>query len=274
MKLILLAVGVLALVACASMRSGESFSRQNQVVYKNVDGQSLAGDLYIPDKPGLKPAVVVVHGGGWTNRSGDMTGISKRLAKAGFVVYNITYRLAPTHRHPAQRNDVADALAWLHDNADQYQIDPQRIGGWGYSAGAHLILLAGLDRQAPPYLSGIVAGGTPADLTAWPNSPLVYKLIGKTLAEAEQQWLEASPVNHVSTQSPPVFLYHGEWDKLVEPEQMASMADALSKKGVPVETHTVAWQGHIGAYFFAAGAERKAVEFFKAQGSELDLAEQ
>ena len=274
MKLILLAAGALALVACASLRSGEPYSRQSGVVYKEVDGQALAGDIYLPNKPGLKPAVVVVHGGGWTNRSGDMTGISKRLAKAGFVVYNITYRLAPAHRHPAQRNDVANALAWLHDNADKYQIDPERIGGWGYSAGAHLILLAGLDRQAPPYLSGIVAGGTPADLTAWPNSPLVYKLIGKTLTEAEPQWLEASPVNHVSTQSPPVFLYHGEWDKLVEPEQMAFMADALSRKGVPVETHTVAWQGHIGAYFFAGGAERKAVEFFKAQGAELDLAEQ
>ncbi|QQD18798.1 alpha/beta hydrolase [Spongiibacter nanhainus] len=274
MKLILLVAGVLALVACASLRGGEPYSRQTGVVYKEVDGQALAGDIYLPNKPGLKPAVVVVHGGGWTNRSGDMTGISKRLAKAGFVVYNITYRLAPAHRHPAQRNDVADALVWLHDNAERYQIDPQRIGGWGYSAGAHLILLAGLDRTSPPMLNGIVAGGTPADLTAWPNSPLVYKLIGKTLAEAESQWLEASPVNHVSEESPPVFLYHGEWDKLVEPEQMAFMADALSKKGVPVQTRTVSWQGHIGAYFFAGSAEREAVAFFKAQETGQDLARQ
>lgn len=273
MKLLLLGAGLLLLAACASLRGGESFSRDNGVVYKEVDGETLAGDMYIPDRPGLKPAVVVVHGGGWSNRSGDMTGISKRLARAGFVVYNITYRLAPAHRHPAQRDDVADALAWLHDNAARYQIDPQRISGWGYSAGAHLILLAGLDRQAPPFLTGIVAGGTPADLTAWPNSPLVYKLIGEKMVDAEATWLAASPVNHVSRESPPVFLYHGEWDKLVEPEQMALMAAALKKKAVPVETYTVRWQGHIGAYFFASGAEQRGVEFVREQAEARGVAQ-
>ncbi|MAY40341.1 MULTISPECIES: alpha/beta hydrolase [Spongiibacter] len=266
-------LGSLLAVGCAALPGAEAQYRVEEAVsYKQVDGQSLTGDLYLPKKTGIKPAVLVVHGGGWRNRSGEMGGISKRLAKAGFVVFNATYRLAPENRHPTQVEDVSDALQWLYDNAPRFDIDPQRIGGWGYSAGAHLILMAGLDRQQAPYLNGIVAGGTPADLTAWPNSPLVFGLIGEKLVDAEQTWREASPVNHVSEQSPPVFLYHGQWDKLVEPEQMTFMQEALEAKSVPVETYTVKFTGHIGAYLLAGGAERKAVAFLSQRNDNVAAA--
>ena len=267
-------LGSLLFVGCAALPgTGAQYRVEEAVSYKQIDGQSLTGDLYLPKKAGIKPAVLVVHGGGWRNRSGDMDGISRRLAKAGFVVFNVTYRLAPENRHPRQVEDVSDALQWLFDNAARFDIDPRRIGGWGYSAGAHLILLAGLDRQQAPYLSGIVAGGTPADLTAWPNSPLVFGLIGEKMADAKGIWQTASPVNHVSAQSPPVFLYHGQWDKLVEPEQMTFMQQALEAKDVPVETYTVKFTGHIGAYLFAGGAERKAVAFLSQRNNDVAAAE-
>jgi len=270
MKFLIIILAIFFVVACAGVkaRSGEAYSLTQNVVYKTIDSQPLAGDMYSPESTGLRPAVVVVHGGGWTNRSGDMAGISKRLAKAGFVVFNITYRLAPDDRHPAQVEDVSAALEWLYTNAEKYQIDPKRISGWGYSAGAHLILLAGLDRQRPPYLNSIVAGGTPADLTAWPNSPLVLKLIGKPLVDARAEWQEASPVNHVTRQSPPVFLYHGEWDALVEPEQMAMMKAALDAKGVLTTTYTVKFLGHIATYALASEAEQQGVHFISEQSKE------
>ena len=263
MKHILIGVAAIFIAACAEtqLAAGGDNVLLHNVVYKNIDGQLLEGELYLPTNLGLKPAVVVVHGGGWTNHSGDMRGISKKLLKAGFVVFNIRYRLAPDHRHPSQVNDVSAALEWLYAHAQEYQIDPQQISGWGYSAGAHLILMAGLDRQQPPFLSSIVAGGTPADLTAWPNSPLVLKLIGKPMNEAKADWRSASPVNHVSSNSPPVFLYHGEWDALVEIEQMAFMKKALQDKNIPVETYTVKFLGHVATYVLASGAERRGIQF-------------
>ncbi|WP_373097038.1 alpha/beta hydrolase fold domain-containing protein [Zhongshania sp.] len=269
MKLIIFSVATLFVVACAGtkLKGSSDYSYVQGLSYKTVNTQSLGGDLYIPNTSGLKPAVVVVHGGGWTNRSGDMGGISRRLAKAGFVVFNITYRLAPEHRHPAQIEDVSAALEWLYSHAGKYQIDQQRISGWGYSAGAHLILMAGLNRQQPPYLSSIVAGGTPADLTAWPNSPLVLKLIGEPMSEAKAAWQNASPVNHVSSNSPPVFLYHGQWDTLVEIEQMTMMKSALAEKNIPVESYTVKFLGHVATYALAGGAEQRGIEFTKAQFS-------
>ncbi|WP_269620273.1 alpha/beta hydrolase [Zhongshania sp. BJYM1] len=266
MKLLLIAFALLFVLACSTVGFNKSVDvrKIDNIVFKQIDTTALAGDIYIPDIAGPKPAVIVVHGGGWTNRSGKMEGISKKLAHNGFVVFNITYRLAPESRYPAQVNDVSDALVWLYNHADEYEIDPSNISGWGYSAGAHLILMAGLERKSSPHLRSIVAGGTPADLTRWPNSPLVLKLIGEPMVKAEAQWKDASPVNHVSPNSPPVFLYHGQFDKLVEPEQMALMANALKKENIPVETYTVNLLGHILTYAMASGAERSGIEFIRS----------
>jgi acetyl esterase/lipase len=267
MKVLLIITALLFLVACSTLAFNKSagFQKTKNVVYKKIDGTSLAGDLYIPNTDGLKPAVVVVHGGGWTNRSGTMDGVSTKLAKAGFVVFNITYRLAPQNRYPAPVNDVSDAITWLYDHADDYQVDTTNINGWGYSAGAHLILMAGLDKPQSPHLRGIVAGGTPADLTKWPNSPMVRKLIGEAMVNATEEWKNASPVNHVAKNSPAVFLYHGQWDKLVEPEQMTLMKEALDKQDVKVETYTVPVLGHLLTYALAGGAESRGIGFLREQ---------
>lgn len=266
MKVVLVLLLIGTAVGCAVVASGKPYQLLRDQSFVERGEQALAGDLYLPDSPGLRPAMVVVHGGGWTSRSGDMTAICERLVKAGFVVFNITYRLAPEHRYPAPLEDVNAALEWIYANAERYRVASDRIGGWGYSAGAHLILLAGLERQQPPYLSSIVAGGTPAKLTAWPNSPLVTELIGKPMAEAEAMWREASPVNHVRADSPLVFLYHGQWDALVQPEQMEFMRQALASEGVPVETYTVHLLGHIGTYFLGDSAERRGVKFALESG--------
>ena len=267
MKFLLIITVLLFVVACSTANFNKSadFRKIDNVVYKQTGLTSLTGDIYIPNTDGLKPAVVVVHGGGWSNRSGDMERISTKLARAGFVVFNITYRLTPESQFPTPVNDVSDALAWLYHHADLYEVDANNINGWGYSAGAHLILMAGLDKQKLPHLRSIVAGGTPADLTQWPNSSIVIKLIGKPMAIAQTKWQDASPINHVVKNSPPVFLYHGEWDQLVEPEQMALMKNALEKQAVLVETYTVPFLGHVLTYALAGGAERRGIEFLHEQ---------
>ena len=224
--------------------------------------EPLQGQLYLPrDIQQPVAAVVVVHGGGWVRRSGDMVSISKQLARQGIAAFNITYRSALYHPYPAAVSDVRRAIEWLRDNAERYQIDPQRIGGWGYSAGGQLILRAGLD---PEYgLKAIVSGGTPAKFSYWPESPIITKFIGQPYAQSPERWEDASPVNHVQTASPPVFLYHGSEDTLVDPVQMDFMAQALARKGVPHETHLALNRGHFGVYLFGNESEQKAIEFLK-----------
>ena len=95
-----------------------------------------------------RAAIVVVHGGSW--RRGDKANLNWRavcqwLATAGYVTVSINYRLAPAWSFPAQLDDVQDAVRWLRDPAvvDRYNIDPDRIGAFGGSAGGNLVSLLG-----------------------------------------------------------------------------------------------------------------------------------
>lgn len=252
---------VIFLIGCTTFFQRDYYNIQKNVVFKKGQDFSLAGDLYLPKEKSLRPAVVVVHGGSWARRTGDMESICRDLASAGYVVLNTTYRFVPENKFPAALEDVRDAVQWIKNNASTYNVDPDRIGLWGYSAGAHLALLAAVDGNLG--VRGIVAGGTPANLTAWPNSPLVKALLGVTYAENPKLWKQASPVFHVTEKSPPVFLYHGDWDSLVEVEQMDMMAQALQNKQRDVQTYRVTWLGHMTVYLLSQTSINKGIEFLK-----------
>jgi acetyl esterase/lipase len=240
-------------------RSTQPYSMQPTVAYTST----MHGDLYLPEGGGPYPAVVVVHGGGWDSRDrSDMDSISRKLARRGYVALNIDYRLAPQFLYPAAVDDVRAAIRWLRTNAERLQIDPDRIGGWGYSAGAHLVALAGATSpDEASRLQAVVAGGTPADLPHYPVSPIISKFIGGTYQEARESWIEASPAAQVSARSAPMFLYHGTWDRLVYVEDAHTMKAALDRAGVPAELYLVRGGGHITTFLFGFGAERAGLDF-------------
>src|SRR5256886_6736922 len=107
------------------------------VTYRTVDGEQLGLDVYRPAKKGKnRPAVVVVHGGGWSQ--GDKALFaqqSNQLAERGFVAFSINYRLAPPHPYPAAVQDVEAAGALGRTHAKEYGVDPTRIGALGGPAG-------------------------------------------------------------------------------------------------------------------------------------------
>ena len=186
--------------------------------------QALLADLYLPQRSGPLPVVMMIHGGGWANRSrAYMTSISRALVRRGYAVMNLDYRFAPRYTYPAQLDDLQQARNWLAANAERYQLDLDRVNAWGYSSGAHLAALLGsLDKdpnveQAPdmPRLRAVVAGGIPADLRKYSNSPIVMRFMGGALDDMPARYAEASPLYHVSADDPPVFLYHGKLDALV-----------------------------------------------------------
>ena len=119
-------------------------------------------DLAMPnDSMGkLRPAIVVIHGGGWLE--GDKSSFSTPanrppgdFAKLGFVAVTINYRLSGEAPFPAALNDCRCAVRWLRANAEKFEIDPDSIGAWGNSAGGHLaLMLAMADTTAIPYDDG------------------------------------------------------------------------------------------------------------------------
>ena len=112
----------------------------NDVTYCTAeDGTDLKMDLYFPIKPaGPAPVVMFVHGGGWVSGTkADIPGLSYflQLARRGYLIASIDYRLAPKYKFPANIEDVKCAVRSLRAHAKQWNLDPKRIGAWGDSAG-------------------------------------------------------------------------------------------------------------------------------------------
>ncbi|MBO0881173.1 MAG: alpha/beta hydrolase, partial [Mycobacterium sp.] len=120
-------------------------------LYGNADGVELSLDLVLPQDKSAHPAAVWLFGGGWSDGS-RTNGVSywcSLLAAHGIACAAVDYRLSGDAPFPAQIHDVKAAIRWLRANAEAYQIDPDRIGIWGHSAGGHLAALAALTGDLP-----------------------------------------------------------------------------------------------------------------------------
>lgn len=243
----------------------DGYSVVHDIVYTPQNWpEPVKGDLYRPLEAGPSPAVLLVHGGGWTGKDGrwQMNPIAKRLVKRGYVVLNVTYRLAPKWTYPAPVEDLQEAVKWMRANAAQQGIDPDRIATFGYSAGGYLAAINGFTEG--PHSSGIkaiVAGGAPSDLTFYPGGDLVPQFLGGTQQEIPDRFREASPVNYITRNSPPVFLYHASEDKLVKPEHAWAMMRALEKNHVPYEIHWIKGRGHIDGFLLPGDSVDLALDF-------------
>lgn len=269
-----------ALVAAALLPAARGHAQalvDRDVAYTPAEWpQVLRADVHRPLQPGPRPAVLVIHGGGWEGRSrGDMESIAARLAERGFVAMNVSYRFAPAHRFPAQLHDLQRALRWLRAAAPRYGVDPARVGAFGYSSGGHLAALLGtvsegdaLDRPhggAEARLQAVVAGGAPSDLGRFAGGTLVPQFLGATLQERPDLFAAASPVTHASAGDPPMFLYHGKGDTLVDPSHACEMKNALDRAGVHSELHLVPVLGHVLTFLLARKTEDAAMDFLESR---------
>jgi len=106
-------------------------------------------DVYFPDSGGPWPALVYVHGGSWMrgDKSEAMM-FAGNMTSQGYLVVSINYRLYPPARFPAMIEDVKCAVRSLRAHAGEYNLDPDRIGAFGVSAGGHLVSLLGTSDQS------------------------------------------------------------------------------------------------------------------------------
>jgi len=202
------------------------------VIYKSTPQYSLALDIYLPPGPGPFPAVVAVHGGGFStpgSRSGQIATDAANLAGEGFVVYVPDYRAScnrkrpppgydPTwcgYKSPASADDIRSAVQWVRDNAATYQTDGARVGLLGVSTGGNLANLAGI-LGTPGQDRGdvVVSWSGDGDLTATPNASS-RKYIGCDFSVCPDKWHAASPTSVVTVDSAPLYLSGSEFDTLV-----------------------------------------------------------
>lgn len=268
-------LGLSASSAAAQPQTPESPPPVRNVVYAERDeGVKLLCDIYLPEGPGPFPGVLCVHGGAWAAGSkSQLAHVGQMLGERGYVAVAINYRLAPQYKYPAQLEDVRDAARWMRSQAGKYRIDPDRIGGLGYSAGAQLIAVLGLsagslagppqpsDQELPVSLRAMVCGGTPCDFRQLPehSTALAYWL-GGTRAQQPERYRAASPASFVRAGAPPAFFFHGQSDALVPLANVQSMVQQLKQAGSVAELHVVPESGHIAAFFDIDGY-RRAIDF-------------
>ena len=219
-------------------------------------------DLYLPNASlsatSKFPLVIYIHGGAWM--VGDKQAIitAPFLAK-GFAVASINYRFASEARFPAQAQDCRAAIRFLRANAAKYNIDPNRIGLFGNSAGGHLVALSGLaddvkefdfansDIKISPKVQAVCDWCGISDLeTLLPQShgkheldKAVFALLGDSAKKSPVIAKQASPVTYVKSDAPPFLIMHGDKDPLVPYAQGVELNDALKNVHAKVEFITV-----------------------------------
>ncbi|MDO3408663.1 alpha/beta hydrolase [Saccharibacillus sp. CPCC 101409] len=202
-----------------------------------------------------RAAVIVCPGGGYEFRA-DHEGepIALWLNTLGISAFVLRYRVAP-YRYPSALSDVQRAVRTVRYRAEEFKLDPSRIGVLGFSAGGHLASTAGTlyDAGRPDSEDPIERLSSRPDLLmlCYPvitlNEPYTHagSRIALLGADADAKAIESlcSELN-VTSDTPPTFLWHTSEDGLVPVENSLLFASALGRKGVPFDLHVYAHGGH------------------------------
>ena len=244
--------------------------------FASVEGQTLKLDVYLSrtGQEKLSPAIVVVHGGSWNaGERGDYPQWNEWLAREGYVVFDIDYRIAPQPNWQAATGDVKCAVSWVRANAGRYGVDAERIALLGRSAGGHLALLAAYstnDAALPSSCAfstspdssvrAVVALYAPTDLQWGFEHPAnervldgagkIRDFLGGTPSSATDAFRLASATAHVNAQTPPTLLFHGGHDQLVRDENMSLLVESLTQQNVPHRAVLIPYAQHAFDYNF------------------------
>ena len=263
--------------------------------------EGLTLDIYYPTNSMTRssPVLIYLHGGAWVTGRKESVNSTRfnnafnRLREAGYTIISPEYTLGRPGKSPfpACIYDAFDAVNWIAENADIYNLDISKLGILGESAGAHLALMVGYSDVYDDKLSNLVKIDYliniygPVDLNNLyrDRHPVVDKLrsAGDRLPEAVQHvlnlesWLfgfepdekpeEAhafatiySPVSYLREALPPTLIIHGTDDRLVPVSQSKELKSALDSLSIESELHILDKVDH--GFFFASNEQKADVQ--------------
>ncbi len=238
------------------------------VTYRDVAGVNLTLDVYMPGGAGPYPAIVFIHGGMFY--TGDkcqrkFVARSKNFASAGYVVYNINYRLAPRggnsptvlncadgsttdisylqgNHYPAAHNDATAAVNWVRANASSYKSDASRTSCVGSSAGGTLCYWLGA--KALVDVQAGWSGPVRMDVT---KTSIHENYMGCSLSVCRDDWRAGSAYYNVDSNSQPAAIYNSS-NETIPRSDADAYADALSAAGVENQKTILEGTKHADAY--------------------------
>jgi acetyl esterase/lipase len=207
--------------------------------------------IYLPSSDRANgTAVVVCPGGGYgalaTGHEGEEP--ARWLNKHGIAAFVLRYRLGPRYRHPVPMQDAQRAVRIVRSRAKEWNLNPERIGIWGFSAGGHLAstVATHFDAGKPDSSDPIERVSCRPDfaILCYPvitmRPPVTHSGSRRNLlGEKPDDKLVESLCNErqVTSKTPPTFLFHTSEDTGVLPENSILFYQALMKAKVPAELH-------------------------------------
>jgi acetyl esterase/lipase len=267
------------LISAGNASADDSYTRTEDVIYGRKFGTALTLDTFVPKPPeGKQPngaaVVFVVSGGFYSSHEAISVGFANEFLKRGYTVFAVVHGSQPKFTIPEIVEDMNRSIRFIRSRADQYQLDPNRIGICGASAGGHLSLMMGtagtpgepnakdpVERQSsrvqavacffPPtdFLNygkeGEVALGTgllkdfraPFDFHEFDKASKSFVPITDTNRRLDIG-KQISPITHVSSDDAPTLIIHGDADRLVPYQQAEIIIQKMKEAGVPCELVT------------------------------------
>lgn len=240
-SLSLLAASLGLLLALSASAQAETI---RNVVYGQKDGLAMVMDVYQPGSNANGAAVAYMISGGWMSSPMMQNAYESMfvpLVDAGYTVFAVRHGSSPRYNVLEAWSDVSQAFQYIGSNADDYGVDPARIGVSGISAGGHLSLMLGLSTDDQAYRpAAVVAYMPPTDLRGMtgPNENFPALNFDAALAPT------VSPIDFASAGDPPVLLVHGDADDLVNISHSENMFEALASAGIVRDFVVVEGAGH------------------------------
>ena len=246
---------------------------ERNVPVENGGARTLRIHVARSRRPGPRPAIAYIYGGGWDSNGPDQGLIAiVGLALRGYTTVAIDYRHSSEAIFPAQLDDVRTCMRCLRANADRWGIDPQRIGVMGLSSGGHLAALLATTASGPngderDRVKAVAVWAAPVDLhlLAEHHGGLdstrgrTARLLGGPVSQKTDLVAAANPLNFVTGGCPPFFIVQGERDETVPPEQSRLLFDGLLAAGARAELLVVTGRGH--GYLGLEAVRRTAASF-------------
>lgn len=227
---------------------------EEDIIYGYKDGMALVYHVLTPGTTN-NAAVLFVISGGWYSYKIDMDFLNSwtsYLTDEGFTVFAINHGSSPRYQVPDAVADVRRAVRHIRSNAEKYEIDPERLGVMGLSAGGHLSLMLGLSsdeglesaedpiERVSNRVQAVVAYYPPVDLKELVSEESDYH----ALQFDSQLAAENSPIEFVSKDDPPVLLLHGDQDEVVPIAHSRRMHAALTEIETVVDFEVIEGAGH------------------------------
>ena len=242
----------------------EGVLAEKDVVYATLPETSygkreLHLDLFRPVNPGKYPVLLLIHGGGWRsgNKSMDIP-LAQQIAAKGYVTATVEHRLSPEALYPAAVYDIKAAIRFLRAYANKYNIDPNKMAIAGSSAGGQLAALVGATAgvakfegnegnhgvssavQAVIDIDGVLDFNTPDEKgkdeeAAKRSAGALW--FGATFREAPEKWIEASPIQYVGKNTPPMLFINSALPRFHFGRD--SVIAILDKHQIYTEVHTI-----------------------------------